>query len=228
MLALLPGLIAGFVHVLAGPDHLAAVAPLAVRGHRRSWIAGVRWGLGHSAGVLLIGVLMLALRTALPIEAISSISERLVGVLLIAIGVWSVRKALQVEVHTHEHSHDGSRHGHVHLHGPGHRHGGNAADTGHSHGHAAFGIGTLHGLAGSSHLLGILPSLAFPERWQSAVYLVGFTIGTVVAMAGFSSLIGAVAARWADETRKVYRGLMWTCSAAAFGIGGWWLLVGGA
>lgn len=227
MLALISGLVAGFLHVLAGPDHLAAVAPLAVRSHRRAWIAGLRWGVGHSAGVLLIGVLAMALRAALPVEVISSVSERLVGVLLIAIGVWSVRQAVQVEVHSHEHSHDGSRHGHVHLHGPTHRHASSVTDGGHAHGHAAFGIGTLHGLAGSSHFLGVLPSLAFPEKWQSAAYLIAFGGGTILAMAGFSSLIGAVAARWASETRKVYRGLMWACSMAAFGIGGWWLFAGG-
>jgi len=33
---------------------------------------------------------------------------------------------------------------------------------------AAFGVGTLHGLAGSSHLLGVLPALALPSRGPPA------------------------------------------------------------
>ena len=107
MLAVLSGLVAGFLHVLAGPDHLAAVAPLAVRSHRRAWMSGVRWGLGHSAGVLLIGLLAILFKSVLPIGQVSSVSERLVGVLLIAMGIWTVRQALHVEVHAHEHAHDG-------------------------------------------------------------------------------------------------------------------------
>ncbi len=49
------GLVAGFVHVLSGPDHLAAIAPYAVDSRSRAWRTGVRWGLGHTAGVLCVG-----------------------------------------------------------------------------------------------------------------------------------------------------------------------------
>src|SRR5688572_3654911 len=63
--ALLAGLAAGLIHVLSGPDHLAAVAPLA-GGRGRSWRAGFLWGLGHSGGVLAVGLLALGLRGALP------------------------------------------------------------------------------------------------------------------------------------------------------------------
>lgn len=221
MLALLTGLAAGFLHVLSGPDHLAAVAPLAVRGHRRAWVAGVRWGLGHSAGVTLVGVLALALREVLPVDAISSWSERLVGVLLIGIGLWSVRKALQVEIHAHAHAHDGSEHQHVHFHSPGHRHGTDSAP--HVHAHAAFGFGTLHGLAGSSHFLGVLPSLALPTMGERLGYLLAFAAGTVVSMTGFSSVLGWCSARLGGHHRRAYQGLLFACAAAAFGVGGWWI-----
>ena len=230
MLAVLSGLVAGFLHVLAGPDHLAAVAPLAVRSHRRAWLSGVRWGLGHSAGVLLIGVLAILFKSVLPIGQVSSVSERLVGVLLIAMGLWTVRQALRVEVHAHEHAHDGSKHGHVHFHGPSHAHPVSEAASSpeHGHGHAAVGIGILHGLAGSSHFLGVLPSLGFAHAGQAVAYLAAFGLGTVLAMAGFSALLGEVAGRWALHTRHWYRGLLWACSAVAFAVGGWWLVTAGA
>ena len=228
MFAVLSGLLAGFLHVLSGPDHLAAVAPLAVRGHRRAWISGRRWGVGHSAGVLLIGFLAVAFRQALPLDGISSISERLVGVLLIGIGIWSVREALRYEVHSHQHAHDGIQHGHLHFHDPDHVHGEKDQSLAHPHGHAAFGIGTLHGLAGSSHFLGVLPSLAFSSRWESVLYLAAFGIGTVTAMAGFSAVLGAVASRWTSVARGIYRGLLWTCAAAALVVGFWWLFAEGA
>ena len=52
------GLAAGALHVWSGPDHLAAVAPLAVRGRRRSWAVGMRWGIGHSAGVAAVALFL--------------------------------------------------------------------------------------------------------------------------------------------------------------------------
>jgi hydrogenase/urease accessory protein HupE len=90
MIAFLAGGAAGFVHVVAGPDHLAAIAPLAADANRTAWRSGFNWGLGHTAGVLTVGALLLAFRELLPVEAISAWSERLVGVALIAVGAWGV------------------------------------------------------------------------------------------------------------------------------------------
>jgi len=94
--ALIAGLSAGAIHVLAGPDHLAAVAPLAADRHRRPWTAGMLWGLGHAGGVLLVGIAALVLREVLPLERLSASSERLVGLVLIGIGVWGIRQAARL------------------------------------------------------------------------------------------------------------------------------------
>ena len=42
--AVLTGLAAGGTHVVTGPDHMAAVAPLAIDSKRKSWKAGLMWG----------------------------------------------------------------------------------------------------------------------------------------------------------------------------------------
>lgn len=220
MISLLPGLGAGFLHVLSGPDHLAAVAPLAVRSDGRAWVSGIRWGIGHSAGVALVGLASLVLRESLPTGAISAWSERSVGVLLIAIGFWAMRSALRNHVHAHAHSHDGSTHVHLHVHGKGpHR----TASGPHTHSHAAFGIGTLHGLAGSSHFLGVLPALAFPTFAQAAEYIGAFAVGTVVAMAGFSSIVGWFASRYSVSSTATYRGMIYASGIAAMGVGVFWI-----
>lgn len=211
------GLIAGFLHVLSGPDHLAAVAPLATDGRRHAWRAGLRWGLGHSAGVAVVGILSLLLRGWLPLEAISGWSERFVGVLLIGIGLWALRRALQI--HSHPHEHHGEAHEHIHMHGAREH----SVPRAHVHTHAAFGIGTVHGLAGSSHFLGILPALALPTSAQAIVYLAAFAAGTVAAMIGFSCLIGSLAARFAMTTTRALRGLMAACACAAIAVGAAWL-----
>ncbi len=222
MLLALTGFVAGLLHVVSGPDHLAAVAPLAVRGHHRAWWHGLRWGLGHSVGVALVGGIALALREVAPIERFSNFSERLVGVMLLGLGWWSLRKALRFQLHVHPHAHDGTDHVHVHLHTPTHAHV-NSSPQNHLHAHAAVGIGTLHGLAGGSHFLGILPALALPTTADSVLYLGCFAAGTVAAMAGFSALLGALAGRAAQRGAAVWQGFMYSCSALAFGMGAWWL-----
>lgn len=50
------GVVMGIVHVLTGPDHLSAIATLSANvGNFRSFWYGVRWGIGHSIGLILVG-----------------------------------------------------------------------------------------------------------------------------------------------------------------------------
>ena len=217
MFSALAGLVAGLFHVFSGPDHLAAIAPLALNRPHDSWRTGWRWGLGHSAGVLFVGLLTILFRQLLPIGFISSWSERLVGVLLMAIGFWGLRKAAQI--HTHEHWHHGERHTHIHAHSSSKYH----REAAHVHRHAAFGIGALHGLAGGSHFLGVLPALAFPTLSGALVYLAAFGCGTIVAMAFFSSMMGFISARCAVGRENILRLLMAATSMAAAVIGIYWV-----
>jgi len=226
--AIIAGLSAGAIHVLAGPDHLAAVAPLAA-GRERPWAAGFLWGLGHASGVLVVGVAALLLRELLPVERLSASSERLVGVVLIVIGVWGIRQATKQQAHVHEHQHDGHRHAHVHVHprladhdAP--RAHAPAADHVHVRAKAAFGVGVLHGLAGTAHFLGILPALAFVERSSAVAYIAAFGVGTVMAMTLFAALIGWVASRFARGGARLYRALLFTFGTAAIAVGVVWLL----
>jgi hypothetical protein len=221
MIAALAGLIAGAMHVWSGPDHLAAIAPLAVRQPRRAWLPGMRWGFGHSAGVALVGLLSLWLRDLLPVDLLSTWGERLVGVLLLGIGLWALRKAFKNKVHVHEHVHDGDRHMHIHTHT--HRVAHEVTEA-HHHTHAAFGIGILHGLAGSSHFLGVLPILAFPTRAQAVAYLAAFATGTILSMATFSWCMGRLAARCGANGPRLYRGLMTGCAVTAMAVGCFWLV----
>ena len=196
----LAGLIAGFIHVLSGPDHLAAIAPYAVNSKSRAWRTGVRWGLGHTTGVLSVGVLLLVLRDALPLVAVSAWSERLVGVALLAIGTWGIYVAL------------GRERSPAHVHGY------------HGHGRAAFAVGTLHGFAGSSHLLGILPVLALPSTPAAGIYLLLFGVGSVAAMGAFASIVGWVAGRPGAGVPRTQRRLMSLASLTAVIVGCAWIL----
>ena len=188
--AALAGLTAGLIHVLSGPDHLAAVAPLA-NDRARAWRTGFLWGLGHSGGVFAVALLALALRGALPLEALSSWSERLVGVALIGIGLWGFTRVIRGPIHSH-----------VHV-------------------RTAAAVGVLHGVAGSSHFLGVLPALALPDAPSSFGYLAGFGLGTVAAMSGFAGAFGLLAGG-ADAPRQ-RRWLLTASSTAAIVVGVVWI-----
>ena len=218
LLPLLAGAVAGAVHAVSGPDHLAAVVPLALR-DRRAWRTGVRWGMGHALGVALVGLFALLLREALPLDRIASWGERIVGIGLVGIGVGAIRAALRLSgrVHLHAHEHDGVPHVHVHLHAHGAPHGSPAA---HHHGHAAFGLGTLHGVAGSSHLFGVLPALALPTRLAAASYLCGFSAASIGAMGIFGAVVGRVSG---GQDIRFHRRALITAGAAALAVGTFWL-----
>lgn len=198
MFAFLAGIAAGLLHVFSGPDHLAAVAPLASDRERRQWLAGLQWGIGHTLGVLLIATLLLLLKEQLPLDAISAYSERVVGASLILIGSWGVWRAFQ--------QHRQPQHGHSHTHAG-----------------ASLSLGTIHGLAGSSHLFGVLPALAFPSRLSSALYLAGFGLGAIAAMTAFSAAVGLLSSKLNRHPRS-YSGMLYATSALALVVGGVWLV----
>jgi hypothetical protein len=221
MIALLTGILAGIIHVWSGPDHLTALAPLSVRIKKKAWIAGVRWGVGHSAGVAIIGLLALWLRELLPVEWLAGWGEKLVGFMLIGIGIWGFMKAFKQHLHAHPHAHDGQEHVHVHFHVQPHE---QEHQTPHIHMHAALGIGIIHGLAGSSHFLGILPALAFPTMIQSVIYIAGFAGGTILSMAAFTMMIGYFGTRASGNSNRIYQWLMVSVSVAAIFVGCFWLI----
>ena len=114
MFAALAGLAAGFFHVLAGPDHLAAVAPLAVERRARSVAIGVHLGpRAHGRRRRWSGLLLLAFREMLPVDALSAWSERLVGLALVGLGAWGVWRARYPTNHAHPRWRRLVRHGHV-------------------------------------------------------------------------------------------------------------------
>ena len=222
------GLSAGLAHALSGPDHMAAIAPLVVVTRRRRWLTGAVWGIGHAVGLWVLGFVLMFMRGFLPIAAISSWSERLVGIVLIAVGLWGLRKMAVKWVHTHEHVHEGSRHKHVHLHWPGRAHGAGQPGA-HSwagvHSHAAMGIGVLHGLASGSYILGVLPALILPSLTEAIGYLFTFGIGSIAGMTMFSWTVGRVADGLAGAKFDADGWLLSGSSVAAIAVGCFWLLL---
>lgn len=223
------GLAAGVVHVLAGVDHVATIVPLSVGRRWGAWALGARWGIGHGAGVAAVGGLAVALREQLDVAALGRAGEGLVGALLVGIGLLGIRRAVwwRRHVHTHAHAHGGQPHAHLHAHGRGHDAAPGTSGArrvpGHSHPHTALLAGVLHGVAGSSHVLGVLPALAMASWVGSAAYLVAFAAGSVAAMAAVAGLVGAGSARLGERAPALVSRLLLGTSAAAVAVGVAWL-----
>ena len=223
MFAFVAGLAAGLLHVFSGPDHLAAIAPLAADGERGQWKAGLQWGVGHTTGVLLIAVLLLLLREQLPLDAISANSERIVGALLIAVGSWGIWRAISLgHGHSHPAPHKGVPYAPSHKGVPYAAHA--APPKGVHYAGASFVMGTFHGIAGSSHLFGVLPALALPSRQASILYLAGFGVGAIAGMTAFAAAMGLLSHRLGRRHPRSYGGLLYASSAAALVVGGFWLV----
>ena len=58
----------GVVHVLTGPDHLSALVALSAGGGWRSFFLGIRWGVGHTSGLVIIAAIFFALNGAFDLE----------------------------------------------------------------------------------------------------------------------------------------------------------------
>nr|WP_288935194.1 sulfite exporter TauE/SafE family protein [uncultured Allomuricauda sp.] len=190
------GLIASILHVIAGPDHLAAVAPFAIESKRKAWKIGLFWGIGHLVGMMVIGLLFAIFREVIPVDEISNYSEQLVGLVLIGIGFWALYRIFKKRKH-HKHLHVHAENSPV-IHSHEHQHEHNSS---HHHVHneklrqnnlASFSVGILHGLAGISHFLLFLPVLSFETQSDSIAYVIGFGAGILVAMVTFAFVIGKV------------------------------------
>lgn len=198
------GIAASVLHVVSGPDHLAAVTPLAIETRRKVWKIGLFWGFGHLLGMLLIGVLFLLFKEYIPVEKISEHSEQLVGIVLIAVGLWALFSIFyKSKNHKHPHVHDKKVKQNM---------------------WSSFGIGILHGLAGIAHFILLLPVLGFENQTDSIQYIIGFGLGTVLTMTIYTFLLGKIANYSKEQNSKtLFRTIRLSGGIFAIAIGIYWL-----
>jgi len=149
------GLLAGCLHTLTGPDHLAALAPLTVGPSRaQNALMGALWGCGHNTGQMLFGLAFVLLKDRLPfdMEIIGQWGQGIVGGTLVIIGImgwWEARAMARGESsHSHSHSHglpfgigkDMFGDGHTHSHSHSHDDGDAVANLRFAHAHAESGV----------------------------------------------------------------------------------------
>lgn len=219
------GLVFGLKHATE-VDHVVAVSTIVSQQRNvwRSTLVGAMWGAGHTASLLITGVIVLSLRIAIP-ERVSNWLEFCVALMIIGLGVVALWRSLlnRKDVHVHEHSHDGVSHVHIHFHESDTRH---KKAGPHSHAVAAVGfkpvlIGAVHGLAGSGALT-LLVLTQIQSTWVGFFYLAIFGVGSVFGMILMSGLIGLPFAFTAKNVGRINRHLQTTAAGLSIAFGLWY------
>lgn len=180
----------GMLHALDA-DHIAAVSGLASTrpGFGNSVRFCARWAIGHGLALMVIGIAVLFLGMAIPVE-LSEFAESLVGLVLILIGAYVLYDLLRKKAHLHFHKHDEmTRHAHWHTH---HKHQVREKEETHHHGHGAVMVGLMHGTAGSAPLLALIPLGKLGSPWYGISYLALFGTGVFISMLVFGGVLGSL------------------------------------
>lgn len=221
------GLLFGLKHATE-VDHVVAISTIVSR-HKNifhSALVGALWGAGHTASLLIVAAIVLTLRIAIP-QRISGWLEFGVAVMIIALGISALRRALRknAHVHVHQHHHDGLSHSHIHFHENEAEHE-PALRSQHSHAVSHLGwkpvlIGMMHGLAGS----GALTLLVLTQISSSSVgflYVATFGVGSIIGMLLMSGLIGLPFAFSSRKLTNFHQGLQTLAAVFSICFGLWY------
>jgi ABC-type nickel/cobalt efflux system permease component RcnA len=221
------GLVFGLKHATE-VDHVVAVSTI-VSEHRsvfRSALVGGLWGAGHTASLIVVGVIVLVFRAAIPVS-VAKWLEFGVALMIIGLGVLAMTRALRLraDVHLHKHSHDGHSHVHVHFHEVTTQHD-QVHPTTHTHAISSIGVkpllvGMMHGLAGSGALT-LLVVTQIESVWLGLLYIAVFGVGSIAGMLLMSGLIGLPFAMTSRNLSGLHHRLQTAAAGLSIAFGLWY------
>lgn len=177
---LLLGFFLGVKHALEA-DHIVAISTIVSeeKNPLQASVIGAFWGLGHTASLFIIGIIVLLFNVVIP-PMLSVWVELIVGYMLIFLGIQTLLRQ-KFLIHKHTHSHNDKEHTHHHVH--------TKEKQLHFHHQKPFFVGIIHGLAGSGGLM-ILILGSIHSLLGGVLYLLLFGFGSVLGMMGMSFLLG--------------------------------------
>jgi high-affinity nickel-transport protein len=187
---------------------------------------GLRWGLGHSATVTAVGMALVLAGVRLG-PTLDVWAERAVGVALVAVGLWSFRAVRNLHAHpapahgdhAHLHAHGTGTRAHDHAHGPG------TARPRH-HPRGITWLGVLHGLAGSSAVLALVPVTLLASPGAGLLYLLLFSVGVTGGMMFFAFALAVTIRRATSRSVEWGRRIGRAIAVASVATGVFWLASG--
>lgn len=192
---LLFALVVGFMHAFEA-DHLVAVSNI-VSKRDNVLLAlkdGIFWGLGHTSTIVLIGLIIIVGKATF-LDGYFGYFEAGVGLMLIGLGFYRLYQYRR-------------KHGQVEA----------LIDHGDHH-HLAYGVGLIHGVAGSGAMI-LLVMSQIPSTGQSMLYLLLFGMGSVVGMLVAASLLGLPLSKKVLGGPRLQVSLIWLSSILCIGLGG--------
>ncbi|GBF10568.1 sulfite exporter TauE/SafE family protein [Tepidibacillus sp. HK-1] len=183
---LMIGFVLGMKHAIE-PDHIIAVSTIASQSKSlwRSSLAGVFWGIGHTATIFIVGISFIWIKGEIPVTWAMSL-EFLVGIMLVVLGVSTILTFKKNKIHVHHHEHNGIAHIHFHDRHDSHVHPKDEKKLSYL---KSLMIGFIHGLAGSAAMI-ILTMSTVHNPIEGAIYIIVFGVGTTISMLSFTTLIG--------------------------------------
>lgn len=170
-------LVLGFKHSYDS-DHLIAVSSILRKADsvKSSLKSGLSWAAGHMLTATVVTIIIFVFRQTF-LNNILPYFEIMIGIMIIALGILSLREFFSL--HSHMHSHGSIVHSHPHLHIKN-------QEKKHHHRHM-FGIGIIQGLASNNELIILFAaSLALTSLGGLIAALGFFSLGVVMGMLLFS------------------------------------------
>jgi len=229
MIGILLTVYAGLEHAFE-VDHLLAVNSLVTNRSKVKEAVkdGIYWGIGHTFTIFVVGIVMIGFKVAIS-EHIFQYLEATVGLMLIGLGIYRLVKLFKKNTHTHTYSHihshphaDGSVHSHLHSHTYTHSHSLDVMRHEHPKNSRnfkiAFGVGLVHGLAGSGALV-VLVLSQMKTPLEGLLYILIFGIGSILGMFLASGLFSIPFAKSILKSPKLQFTLIVISSLLCIGYG---------
>lgn len=184
--------IVGFGHAFEA-DHLVAVSSIVTKRGKLALAVkdGIYWGLGHTSTIVLIGLIIIVGKATF-LDGAFGYFEAVVGLMLVLLGIF---RLYQYRNHQHQ-------------------------DSSHTSGnhHLAYGVGLVHGLAGSGAMV-LLVMADIQNEFSSMLYLAIFGIGSAIGMLVAAGLFSLPFSQRITANKKMQVALILLSSLLCIGYG---------
>ena len=185
--------VVGFGHAFEA-DHLLAVSNIVTKRDNimHAIKDGIYWGLGHTSTIFLFGLLMIVGKMTF-FEGYFGYFEAVVGIMLMVLGAVRIIQFLQRK---------------------------GLPKMDHDKHHVAYGVGLVHGLAGSGAMI-LLVMTEVQGNMNSLLYLLVFGIGSVVGMLLAAGIFSLPFSRKLSSNQTLQYFLVILSSVLCIGYGGY-------
>ena len=192
--------VVGFGHAFEA-DHLVAVSNIVTK-RKNPLLAikdGLYWGLGHTSTIFFIGTLMIVGKATF-LNGYFGYFEALVGLMLVLLGLFRLFRFFRgEEPHTHHDHHDHKQH------------------------HLAYGVGLVHGLAGSGAMI-LLVMTEIQSKLTGILYLLLLGLGSALGMLVAAGLFSLPFSKRLTGNQNLQTGLILLSSLLCIGFGAYILV----